>query len=134
MNSSSITPTAIDIDALATSLGMVAINSNTLAEPASPADSQPLIALGPISWLKNLINCLGCMVDCSDSYTAAWDCRDQLKAAECACWDLGDFFEISQCLDDLRLTFMQDCIAGAAAAAGDCGQCIYQCHPLAITN
>ena len=86
---------------------------------------------GLITWFRQLWDCVSCLINCADAYNTAWQCRDQLKQAECDCWELDDLFDVADCLDDLRLNFMRDCIDAAAAAAGDCGQCILDCHPLA---
>lgn len=105
---------------LAAALGGVPDGDDILLPPA-----------GLISWIKKTINCVGCAITCSIGYEAAWDCRNQLKAAECQCWDLPDEFDVSACLDNLRLGFMQDCVQAAANAAGSCSECILECHPLA---
>lgn len=116
-NNYSVSQVALALGATATN-GTITINTTT-------------VVAGIFDWIKGVWDCATCLLNCADSYGAAWDCRDQLKEAECDCWDLPDAFDISECLDDLRLNFMADCIAAAAQAAGDCGQCILDCHPLA---
>jgi len=91
----------------------------------------PSAEAGLSGWFGAVWTCITCLLNCGSSYGAAWACRDQLKQAECDCWDLPDLFDVAECLDDLRLNFLSDCIDAVAVAAGDCGQCILDCHPLA---
>lgn len=89
------------------------------------------VTAGVFDWLSDIWGCASCLINCGSAYDLAWECRGKLKQAECDCWELPDAFDISACLDDLRLNFMSECIQLAAGAAGECGQCILDCHPLA---
>jgi len=86
---------------------------------------------GLLGWFRKVWTCATCLINCADSYADAWECKELLKQAECDCWDLPDLFDVSACLDDLRLNFLPGCLQDVADAAGDCGQCILDCHPLA---
>jgi hypothetical protein len=76
-----------------------------------------------------IIGCIICFFKCGDSYKTAADCMTSYRTQMDACWNLPDAFDISQCLDNLRLNFIPTCLANAASAAGNCGKCITKCGP-----
>lgn len=81
-------------------------------------------------WLKKVLNCAACLIECGDSYGDAWDCGRLKRQAECDCYDLP-IEDRWECVQDVHDNFLSECLSQAAQAAGDCGQCILDCHPLA---
>ncbi|GIK19940.1 MAG: hypothetical protein BroJett004_21040 [Planctomycetota bacterium] len=84
----------------------------------------------PVAGIGKIIKCFICGVKCGSKLDQAWECRNALKEAECACWELGDYFEISACLDNLRLNFLPNCLNDVIDAAGSCASCIRKCGPI----
>jgi hypothetical protein len=80
-----------------------------------------------------IIGCAWCAWTCGKHLTDAAECGDKYRERRRTVCDpladAGDYFRYSQCLDDLRLNFLPQCLKDIADAAGECGKCVTKCGP-----
>lgn len=84
-----------------------------------------------VAGIGRVIKCFLCGLSCGDALDNAWKCREWFWDQYCACYDIADQLDQTECLERVRRDGIRGCLDPIIDATVECADCIRKCSPTA---